>query len=843
MSSRPPDLSGDAGRNGSGILIASLKFLYRGIALTALLLLAAVAYLTIAGIPMSLIEERLAAFNQREQVGLAIGRVRYFPPDTIWIKNARIEGSRMDEKPFFECDDCWIKLDFSAFPDLEAMIDRVHIENGTLILRLYDISASETELDRLRFDDIEARIRQRPDGWEVLSSSARLLETQISAKGVYHRGPERKEEERRPLRELLHTGVLSEWLREKKLDGKCLRWQREYSDLEFQHGTAAEIDFELFSTDQHKHRIDIEMESDLMVLRGLEIDHLKASAGLYGRKIQAHALNFDLGGRSFAARGEYDLDSKLAVVDMESDLDASAVKRLLPGVLSSRIAALNLDFSGSLEFACRMGPALTKDLDKIFDAEFHAAQLSYRQTTFEDVSGKTRRRDSEMEFSDLDLDLGEGVITGCGKYNLDSKEFAGRGRASLDPVELLPLIEGAKLREVIETLDVGDGLVDFEGNCNGTLGKTEQLVADGRIESSGFDYAGMPYKKFSSSILVTNRTVRFSSFELTRSEGAATGDLLLDLNSRRVDVDAVSGCSPKAIMAIIDEDLPMRYEWMQFSGPVSLAAKGHYDYGTRETSDMQASVSARNVTLKGIPFKAIDFRGRIRDGTLGIEGLSAEAFEGRLHGDASVSLPPTDAASTNKVYGYSFEIDLDDADFADMVAAVKESVLERPREEDDEELYEGRIDISLDVTGARSNNVNRVESGNYRVEIRKGRLFRIPLLGGLSRYLSKLIPGFGYLSQTEMVSHGLVRPDRVLIEEVELRGGLITVKGHGDYYFDQSLDVDVQAVPLRKGVVASVVRIITFPVSKLFEFTLTGSLDEPDWRPKNIPKQLFLKFD
>jgi len=48
---------------------------------------------------------------------------------------------------------------------------------------------------------------------------------------------------------------------------------------------------------------------------------------------------------------------------------------------------------------------------------------------------------------------------------------------------------------------------------------------------------------------------------------------------------------------------------------------------------------------------------------------------------------------------------------------------------------------------------------------------------------------------------------------------------------------------MRKGVAASVLRVLTFPVSKLFEFTLQGTVEDPEWRPTNLPKQLFLKFD
>lgn len=336
----------------------------------------------------------------------------------------------------------------------------------------------------------------------------------------------------------------------------------------------------------------------------------------------------------------------------------------------------------------------------------------------------------------------------------------------------------------------------------------------------------------------------FDSFELLRPEGRASGDLSIDLERKEVELDILSGCSYDAILGIIDEDLPGRFDWMQFSGPLQVAASGHVNYGTWELSDMRGTVSARDVTLKGVPFEQLEFKARMQAGVLDIGDISAQACDGVLQGDFSVDLPPSsDAGRTNNNYDYTLSIDIDDADFADMVAVLKKAFLDREESEKDDEIYKGVVDLQVDMKGASSNGVNVVRSGEYTVEINKGRLFQIPLLGGLSKYLSKLIPRFGYLSQTELVASGLVRPDRILIHEVELRGDVITVKGHGDYYYDHSLDVDVQVVLLRKGVAASLLRIITFPVTKLFEFTLTGTLEEPAWHMKNIPKELFLKFD
>ena len=43
--------------------------------------------------------------------------------------------------------------------------------------------------------------------------------------------------------------------------------------------------------------------------------------------------------------------------------------------------------------------------------------------------------------------------------------------------------------------------------------------------------------------------------------------------------------------------------------------------------------------------------------------------------------------------------------------------------------------------------------------------------------------------------------------------------------------------------VAELIQGLTWPVSKLLEVKVMGTMDDPDWRPENLPKELFLKFD
>ena len=133
--------------------------------------------------------------------------------------------------------------------------------------------------------------------------------------------------------------------------------------------------------------------------------------------------------------------------------------------------------------------------------------------------------------------------------------------------------------------------------------------------------------------------------------------------------------------------------------------------------------------------------------------------------------------------------------------------------------------------------------GQGRLRIRKGHLLRMPLFGGLSRYLSMLLPGFGYASQGEFNATFKVADGRIESDDMHLLGQLISLSGKGSVGFDGSLDVTVQVRFLKEGLTADVVRFLTSPLTTALEFQLSGTVQDPKWRPFNAPVRLLDFFN
>jgi hypothetical protein len=131
--------------------------------------------------------------------------------------------------------------------------------------------------------------------------------------------------------------------------------------------------------------------------------------------------------------------------------------------------------------------------------------------------------------------------------------------------------------------------------------------------------------------------------------------------------------------------------------------------------------------------------------------------------------------------------------------------------------------------------------GKGYVRVKDGRVFMLPVFGGLTAYLSKRIPGMNFvLSQTEARAEFAIADGKAHTDKVQISGDVLTLRGSGDYHLDRRLDFKAELLFLKPKTFAhKVFRLPTYLFSKLFEFRLYGTLDDPQWRPVNFTEDVW----
>jgi len=88
-----------------------------------------------------------------------------------------------------------------------------------------------------------------------------------------------------------------------------------------------------------------------------------------------------------------------------------------------------------------------------------------------------------------------------------------------------------------------------------------------------------------------------------------------------------------------------------------------------------------------------------------------------------------------------------------------------------------------------------------------------------------------------------VAASHITTDKVKIEGSVLSLKGRGQCGFDKDVDFHVQVKLMKdNNVVARLVQLVTLPLSKLFEFRLRGSLEDPRWYPENFSTDLLEKI-
>jgi hypothetical protein len=124
---------------------------------------------------------------------------------------------------------------------------------------------------------------------------------------------------------------------------------------------------------------------------------------------------------------------------------------------------------------------------------------------------------------------------------------------------------------------------------------------------------------------------------------------------------------------------------------------------------------------------------------------------------------------------------------------------------------------------------NMVGRGKLRIE--DGNVFAIPVFGPFSAILGSIIPGVVYNTARFATADFTVANKKVSTPNIEIAGTGFSMLGYGDIYFlngglDMSMRINAQGIP----------GFVFFPVSKLLEYHSDGTISDPHWRPKIIPK-------
>ena len=135
----------------------------------------------------------------------------------------------------------------------------------------------------------------------------------------------------------------------------------------------------------------------------------------------------------------------------------------------------------------------------------------------------------------------------------------------------------------------------------------------------------------------------------------------------------------------------------------------------------------------------------------------------------------------------------------------------------------------------------RTLDGFGQARLRDGLIWDIPLFGLLSPVLNSVSPGLGDSRATDAQAKFAVTNGVIFSDLLEINTAMTRLQYSGTLDLRGNMNARVTAELLHNvWGVGPILRPFLWPVSKVFEYKVTGTLDNPSKEPVYVPKLLLL---
>ena len=412
---------------------------------------------------------------------------------------------------------------------------------------------------------------------------------------------------------------------------------------------------------------------------------------------------------------------------------------------------------------------------------------------------------------DLTVTRPEGNLSANYEENDLTKDFRWRVQSTIDLKAVRPLLETNQLKHF--------DLVAFtepphlHAEIWGRLHAPELVGFNGTVAATNFTIRGESITGFQTAFQYTNRFLLLTNSQAQRGSRVATADSLgIDFPAQKIYLsNGFSTTEPEVVARAIGPRIAKTVDPYRFGNPPTAHVHGIIPLHNDADADL-------HFDLEGGPFHWLKFNlttitGHVhwKGEHLALENFRASAYDGKAAGSASFDFSPEHRTD------FQFNLALTNALLQFLMTDISTN----------KNHVEGRLSGSLVVNKANSVDWHSWQGGG-NVDLKEGLLWEIPIFGIFSPVLNGIAPGLGNVpanaaSGTFLIHNGVVQSD-----DLEIRSAAMRLAYRGSVDLQGQVNARVEAELLRDmWLFGPLVSTVLWPVTKIFEYKLTGSLAQP----------------
>jgi hypothetical protein len=584
-------------------------------------------------------------------------------------------------------------------------------------------------------------------------------------------------------------------------------------------------------TNLQPYRIDWTAE-----VEGLESDQLNAGrakcSGFWrAPELTVTNLSAELGGGGLETGARLDVDTRRFTFTNSSHFDPRAIEVLLTQKTRGWLAQFSwtqppvLQVRGSFIL-----PAWTNNQldwhDEVQPTVQLAGEFAVTNAGFHDITVDSARGD--FSYSNLVWRLPhlvvlrpEGALTLTDVENDATKKYHWHVQGVLAPSALLPLLTASQADRLSDVFTFNEPL-SLNAEAGGLLYDNESIGATGHLAMTNFTIRGETVSSVESDFRYTNRCIEFFKPRLqTGAQKMMADGVTVDFNSWRIYfTNGFGTADPRAVARAIGVKAGEVMDPYRFGVPCPAQVNGYAPLRGLEDADLW--FEGGGAPFEWLRLKTPRITGRIHwlGETLILTNLTAAAYGGEANGFAHFDFHPKQGTD------FEFIANVRNADLH-LLATDLSSPTNR---------LEGILSGRFVMTSANSASW-RTWNGYGQVNLHDGLIWDVPVFGILSPVLNSIIPGLGSSRATDAVSQFGMTNGVIFSDNLDMRSTMMRLQYAGTVDLQSKVNARVDAQLLRDTwVVGPLLSTALWPVSKLFEYQITGTLQEPQMEPVYIPK-------
>jgi hypothetical protein len=450
---------------------------------------------------------------------------------------------------------------------------------------------------------------------------------------------------------------------------------------------------------------------------------------------------------------------------------------------------------------------------------------AYKEVSVSGVQSHFSYSNQCWRLPDLLITRPEGQLLASCSDDALTKQFYCRLAGSLDPRAARPLLDPDEQDALDFFTFTQPPLIEAE--VRGLRGDPKQLGIRGRVALTNFTFRGESVGSLQTGVLYSNQVLQLQAARLLRgTQQLEAESLIADFNAQKIYVtNGFSTTEPMVVARAIGPPTARALEPFHFIVPPAVHAHGVIPMHGEEDADLYFQVEAGRFHWLCFDVPQVAANLHWAGLHLLLSDVRMDFYGGQAEGSASFYFDPNHPG-TDYQFALSATNTLLQSLMADLSARTNH--------------LEGRLTGALVLTRANSQDWRQTQ-GYGALELRDGLIWDIPLFGIFSPALDALAPGLGSSRASAgasrfVITNGVIHSDNLEIHSPPVR---LLYRGAAD--LQGRLDARAEALVLRDlPYFGPLVSTAFWPMTKLFEYKVTGSLDQPKTEPLHFLPRIVL---